>query len=119
MWYNFDKFSMENLVALPVDRVIEILELNKKGVKVDALLSEKYTPKDAGMRAPEFKSAVGEDSITRFDKHGNSNRNRRHQQGRDRRRGNNGGQRNEFSHNNKQRNNANLARNNGGNAPKV
>ncbi len=68
MWYNFDKHSMENLVEVPVDRVKEIVELNKKGVKVDALLSEKYMPKHEKSREPEFKSSAGEDSITRFDR---------------------------------------------------
>ncbi|MDR1225706.1 MAG: hypothetical protein LBK47_02255 [Prevotellaceae bacterium] len=96
MWYNFDKFSIENLVALPVDRVIEILEQNKQGVKVDALLSEKYTPKGSSAREPEFKSAVGEDSITRFDRgHGDNrhykNKHRGHQRSVDKR--NNGKQR--------------------------
>ncbi len=68
MWYNFDKNSMEGLVEVPVDRVKEIIEQNKKGVKVDALLSEKYTPKVSGLKAPDFQSAAGEDSITRFDR---------------------------------------------------
>jgi len=84
MWYNFDKNSMENLVELPVDRVKEIIEQNKKGVKVDALLSEKYMPKYTGPKEPEFKSSAGEDSITRFDKPyrhgggGNRSRDNRH-----------------------------------------
>jgi hypothetical protein len=68
MWYNFDKNSMENLVEVPVDRVKEIVELNKKGVKVDALLTDKYMPKHEKPREPEFKSSAGEDSITRFDR---------------------------------------------------
>ncbi|MDR0419579.1 MAG: hypothetical protein LBH34_05150, partial [Prevotellaceae bacterium] len=76
MSYNFDRSSMENLIAIPVDRVNEIIALNKKGVKVDSLLSEKYMPDKPQMKEPEFTSAVGEDSITRFDKQGGNSRSR-------------------------------------------
>jgi cell fate regulator YaaT (PSP1 superfamily) len=68
MWYNFDKNSVENLVALPVDRVKEILEQNKKGGKPEALLSESHTQAKNLPKEPEFTNATGEDSITRFDK---------------------------------------------------
>jgi cell fate regulator YaaT (PSP1 superfamily) len=94
MSYNFDRNSMENLVAIPVDRVNEIIALNKKGVKVDSLLSEKYMPIQPQMKEPEFTSAAGEDSITRFDKQGGNNRNRnkkRRNNGNNRPRGQQGG----------------------------
>jgi cell fate regulator YaaT (PSP1 superfamily) len=68
MWYNFDRTSQENLVAVPVDRVIEILTANKKGEKVASLLSEQYTPRERKPVEHDYKSAVGEDNIARFDK---------------------------------------------------
>jgi cell fate regulator YaaT (PSP1 superfamily) len=68
MWYNFEKTSVENLVAVPVDRVKEILAQNKKGVKSESLLSDRHVPAVRSTEEPEFMSAVGEDSITRFDK---------------------------------------------------
>ncbi|MGL4364003.1 MAG: PSP1 domain-containing protein [Bacteroidales bacterium] len=68
MWFNFDKYSMENLVAVPVERVKEILEQNKKGVAVEFLLTERYKSTIPIKIEPEFKSASGEDSITRFDR---------------------------------------------------
>jgi cell fate regulator YaaT (PSP1 superfamily) len=69
MWYNFDKNSVENLIAVPVDRVKEILEQNKKGVKVEALLSGSQAQAKSVVKDPEFTSAADEeDSITRFDK---------------------------------------------------
>ncbi|MDR1023670.1 MAG: hypothetical protein LBL94_10430 [Prevotellaceae bacterium] len=68
MWYNFDKNSVENLIAVPIDRVKEILEQNKKGVKSEALLSGNYVQVKNLIEEPEFMSAAGEDSITRFDK---------------------------------------------------
>ncbi|MDR3296762.1 MAG: hypothetical protein LBS94_00820 [Prevotellaceae bacterium] len=74
MWYNFDKGSMENLVAVPVDRVKEILEINKNGGRADALLSGKYLPKEVVEESPEFTSDAGTDSITRFDRPRYNNR---------------------------------------------
>lgn len=74
MWYNFDKSSMENLIAVPVDRVKEILEQNKKGVKAETLVSDDSFAqlKSVAAKEPEFTSAAGEDSITRFDKRNRS-----------------------------------------------
>ncbi len=37
MYYSFDEKSPENLVPVPVDRVKEIINLNKRGIKVDQL----------------------------------------------------------------------------------
>ncbi|MDR3328506.1 MAG: hypothetical protein LBS63_00150 [Prevotellaceae bacterium] len=70
MWYNFDRASMENLIAVSVDRVKEILEQNKKGLKVKALLEGADAERHAAAAAmpPEFTSSAGEDSITRFDR---------------------------------------------------
>jgi cell fate regulator YaaT (PSP1 superfamily) len=64
MWYSFDKNYAANLTPLPVDRVKEIIEINKTGKKVDALLSKGF--EDVAL--PDFDNIVGQDSLTRFDK---------------------------------------------------
>lgn len=44
MYYSFDERSPENLIPVHVDKVKEIINENKKGVKVDILVSEKESP---------------------------------------------------------------------------
>lgn len=64
MTYSTDKRAPVNCVTLPAARVAEIIAINKRGEKVDALvdaLEEKETPK-------EFVELVGQDNINRFDK---------------------------------------------------
>ncbi|MFN8255322.1 MAG: regulatory iron-sulfur-containing complex subunit RicT [Bacteroidales bacterium] len=45
MWYSFDESAATNLIAVDVDRVHEIINLNKKGITVDNLLTSS-DPKD-------------------------------------------------------------------------
>jgi cell fate regulator YaaT (PSP1 superfamily) len=54
-----------NFIAVPVERVKLILEMNKKGEKPEALLSEKELPKF--VKTPDYENVVGQDSLTRFD----------------------------------------------------
>ncbi len=64
MTYSTDKRAPVNCVTLPAARVAEIIAINKKGEKVDALLDaseEKEVSK-------EFVELVGQDNINRFDK---------------------------------------------------
>lgn len=73
MWFSTAPDSTLNLVALTVDRVKEILEMNRRGIKVDKLLgeiAEENLSKSKLMEEPDFKNVVGEDSITRFDRSG-------------------------------------------------
>ena len=51
-------------IPLPIERVKEIIRLNKQGKKIDKLEDENLQPKE---QAPDFLNVVGEDSITRFD----------------------------------------------------
>ncbi len=66
MTYSSSKQLAANLVTLPVERVKEIIEMNKKGIKPDTLEGEKQelveAPKD------DYQNVVGQDSLTRFDK---------------------------------------------------
>ncbi len=61
MWFSYEQNSMTNMFPLPVERVKEIIRMNRRGQKAPSLKGDKEE------KAPEFKSAVGEDSITRFD----------------------------------------------------
>ncbi len=64
MWFSYDKDSAVNVTIVPVDRVLELIRLNKKNIKIESLLP---VGEQAVKATPDFKSAVGEDSITRFD----------------------------------------------------
>ena len=57
--------SLTNLITLPIERVREIISLNRRGIKVDQLVSENSTPVE---HEPDYVNVIGEDSITRFDK---------------------------------------------------
>lgn len=63
MWFSTDPVIAANLVAVPVDRVKEVLELNKQGKKVDILV----IAEESDSNKSEFKNALEDDDITRFD----------------------------------------------------
>ncbi len=65
MWYSFNQHSAVNLTPLPIDRVREIIKINKSGEKVPSLLGE---VKGEVLNTPDFDNIVGQDSLTRFDK---------------------------------------------------
>ncbi|MCR5004136.1 MAG: hypothetical protein K5984_07175 [Bacteroidales bacterium] len=73
LYFSYDKGSLANLYALPASEVREIIKMNRNGIK-PASLKEDTLPD-----APEFVTAVGDDSISRFDspkkksKHNNRN----------------------------------------------
>jgi len=71
MWYSFSKDEPANLVAIPVERVVEIIELNKKGEKAKSLLE--FTAAPEAKKNLDYNSPIGSDSITRFEE----NRDRR------------------------------------------
>ena len=65
MSYSTKKGIPENLVALPVERVYEVMSLNENGVKPDKLAlddAEREFEKNA------FGDILGQDAINRFDK---------------------------------------------------
>jgi cell fate regulator YaaT (PSP1 superfamily) len=62
-WYSTDQHSSANIVALPVQRVKEIIAINRKGGKVDRLL-----PIDESWAsAPVSQDLLKNNSLTRFD----------------------------------------------------
>lgn len=56
----------DNFIPLPVDRVKEIMEMNKNSLKPADLLI-KVAPKIIEKK-PDYENVVGQDSLTRFDK---------------------------------------------------
>jgi cell fate regulator YaaT (PSP1 superfamily) len=80
MWYSFSKMDSVNLVPVPVERINEIIELNKKGIKVKKLIETE----EERQKELSYNSPVGQESVTRFQdnkekkhhKHKNRNKNR-------------------------------------------
>lgn len=70
MWYSFDKENMVNMTPVPIERVRYIMEQNKKGVKVDKLITETSNSgkPDHKKEEVQFENVIGQDSLTRFDK---------------------------------------------------
>ncbi len=61
MYFSYDKNSLANIYPLDAHEVREIIKMNRNGIKPESLKEE---PEPS---SPEFRSAVGDDSISRFD----------------------------------------------------
>lgn len=61
MYFSYDKGSLANLYPLDASEVREIIKMNRNGVKPESLKTEPEP------ELPEFITAVGDDSISRFD----------------------------------------------------
>ncbi|MCW3785793.1 PSP1 domain-containing protein [Plebeiibacterium sediminum] len=66
MSYSTDKMIPANITEVPVDRVKEIIRMNKRGKKVPSLLDDRHVVVDK-TKALDYQNVVGEDSISRFD----------------------------------------------------
>ncbi|HUX96865.1 MAG TPA: regulatory iron-sulfur-containing complex subunit RicT [Bacteroidales bacterium] len=77
-WYSTDQYSSANLVALPVERVKEIQDLNRKGKKVDKLKAFE----DSWESEPVSHDLLKNNSLTRFDQPDEKKNRQRHHQGR-------------------------------------
>ena len=62
MYFSYEKGSLANLYAVAASDVAQIIMMNRNGQKPESLRSEQEPV------GPQFVSAVGDDSITRFDK---------------------------------------------------
>ncbi|MBR0353962.1 MAG: hypothetical protein IJK35_01175, partial [Oscillospiraceae bacterium] len=102
MYFSYEQGSLANLYAIPASRVREILTENRKGNKPASLQESGPAVKS------EFISAVGDESITRFDEQ----KKRRGGNNNHRRGGRNNGNRNNENRNSESRSNEN--RHNGG-----
>ncbi len=67
-----------NLVTLSVDRVKEIIKLNKRGEKVDTLVEENVV----NVKEVDYENVVGQDSLTRFDSNKSKPKRRRNDRNR-------------------------------------
>lgn len=72
MSFSTDPNSMSGLVTVPVQRVIEVMKLNARGVKPERLESKEGVARVD--TEPGFVNVIGEDSITRFDNAGRKGR---------------------------------------------
>ena len=74
LWYSYEKQGM-NWHRISVDKVNEIIALNKKGEKVASL--EEFVEEEQIPESKIFGNVVGQDSLTRFDqpKRNNNRRN--------------------------------------------
>ena len=63
-----------NAVTISVERVMEVIAMNKKGIRPDSLLEK---DDDAKIPQTDYENVVGQDSVTRFDKQKRQKNNRR------------------------------------------
>ena len=76
MWYTFDPINLVNFTPVPIARVKEIIELNKKGTKVEMLIEiSENASKEQGPL--DFHNVVGQESLTRFDEQKTKKKKRR------------------------------------------
>jgi cell fate regulator YaaT (PSP1 superfamily) len=68
LYFSYEKGSLSNLFPLAASEVRKIIMMNRNGEKPDSLKTEPEP------RGPQFVSAVGDDSISRFDKPKKKNR---------------------------------------------
>ncbi|MFC2118573.1 stage 0 sporulation family protein [Bacteroidota bacterium] len=64
LWYSFDPNSNAKLIPVSIERVKEIIDLNKKGIKADYLIKELKPNK---IKSLDYENVVGQESLTRFD----------------------------------------------------
>ena len=75
MYFSYDSTSLANLYPLDASEVREIIKMNRNGIRPESLKS------DVEPAAPEFVSAVGDDSITRFDEARKRKKKKKHRSG--------------------------------------
>jgi cell fate regulator YaaT (PSP1 superfamily) len=62
-WYGFEKDNATSMVPVPVERVKEIIHLNKEGKKVKALIENSFNKS----HKLDFQTDIVKDDLTRFD----------------------------------------------------
>lgn len=76
LWYSKEKDNLNDLIAVSVERLLEIQSQNKQGIKAEVTNeAEKKIKSDENL---DFTNVVGQESLTRFDKKkpNNNNKNR-------------------------------------------
>ncbi len=64
MWYSITIDKVPALIPVPVERIKDIISLNKEGIFPEKLIETNEA--ELIIQEPEFKNVVGQDSITRF-----------------------------------------------------
>ena len=75
MYFSYDSTSLANLYPLDASEVREIIKMNRNGIRPESLKA------DTEPRMPEVVSAVGDDSITRFDEARKKKKKKKHRSG--------------------------------------
>ena len=75
MYFSYDSTSLANLYPLNASEVREIIKMNRNGIRPESLKA------DVEPRTPEFVSAVGDESITRFDEARKKKKKKKHRSG--------------------------------------
>lgn len=75
MWYGTSNGGGQALIPVPVDRVLDIQSMNKKGIVPDELIE--FTIQDKPERL-EYTNGAGEESLTRFEKEKPKRRKKKH-----------------------------------------
>ena len=86
LYFSYEQGSLSNLYPVSAERVREILAENRKGIRPASLQNN-----GPGVKQTEFISAVGDDSITRFDEQKKRRGNRKKNGNRKKDGGNRGG----------------------------
>ncbi|MBN1388784.1 MAG: hypothetical protein JW965_10075 [Bacteroidales bacterium] len=63
-WYSFEPDNPVNMIAVPVERVIEIQKMNRNGEKPPKLLENAFD----NISSDSYNDVLGNDSLTRFEK---------------------------------------------------
>lgn len=66
MWFSSDPDSAVNMTPVPMGRVKEIIEMNKKGIRADKLVDETHA-NPAERAVLDYHGVIEEESLTRFD----------------------------------------------------
>jgi hypothetical protein len=88
MWYSYEN-EPDKFIGLSAAKVREIIEMNKAGKKPERLADESVVK--PVVKEPDYENVVGQDSLTRFDrkKQPQKNKRRGNQRGRNRNKPNN------------------------------
>ncbi|MDM1296056.1 hypothetical protein HX021_17340 [Sphingobacterium sp. N143] len=94
MWFSFP--GAENWIAMPVQQVKELVEMNKQGIKPEAISStiETDNVREEKNINYDYENVVGQDSLTRLDER-NKRKKKRKSKNNNSRPENKGGQKNE------------------------
>jgi cell fate regulator YaaT (PSP1 superfamily) len=75
MWYGTGEGAGQALIPVPAERVLEIQEMNKKGMMPDELIEFTFSEKTERL---EYTNGAGQESLTRFEKEKSKKKKKKH-----------------------------------------